>query len=322
MTQNRPTYKQPRRRKFYLFFLLSLLLHLGLALLLRNQPVLPQAEKVAEKIPVAFEERRKWLELDQPAATEPQPPNQAERLAARDQKVDQEKAPEADNSRDQQVSQSPAPEPPAPAQTSARQQTQAQKEVQTAKPDLAPPLADAGTEDPRAAEPQPQAEPETHASVPEETINLPSLKDLTSLSPRTLARLDSQEQQRSKKREDIALKDDEIWLNLQQMDNKLLSFFRRFHDRVEAVWNYPVKASSRGIEGTLLIKITVNRKGELVDALPLESSGSDILDYEAIMAVYRAAPFGPLPSQYPHEQLKIYAHFQYSLSRRVIYGQP
>ncbi|NCP78838.1 MAG: TonB family protein, partial [Desulfuromonadales bacterium] len=284
----------------------------------------PQTAKAPEKTPVALEERRKWLELDQPAATEPQPPNQAERLAARDQKVAQEKAPDAADSRDQQTSQNAAPEPPAPApaQTPAQQQPRTDKKVQAGKLAPTPPLADLGAEKTRPPEPQPQPEQETQAGIPEQPIYLPSLKDLTSLSPRTLARLDSQEQQRSKKREDIALKDDEIWLNLQQMDNKLLSFFRRFHDRVEAVWNYPVKASSRGIEGTLLIKITINRKGELMDALPLESSGSEILDYEAIMAVYRAAPFGPLPSQYPHEQLKIYAHFQYSLNRRIIYGQP
>jgi protein TonB len=316
MIPHRPANKKTPRRNFYLFFLLSLLLHLSLALLLRNQPVLPRVAKAPEKTPVALEERRKWLELDQPALHDPQPPNQAERLAARDQKVVQEKAPDARDSRDQQASQQPPPRQAAPVQP----KTQAKKEVPATTSSPTPPLADLGTEEPRTAEPQPQPDPQ--AGSPEPTINLPSLSDLTSLTPRTLARLDNQEQQRSKKRDDIAMKDDEIWLNLQQMDNKLLSFFRRFHDRVEAVWNYPVKASSRGIEGTLLIKITVNRQGELVDALPLESSGSEILDYEAIMAVYRAAPFGPLPSQYPHDQLKIYAHFQYSLSRRVIYGQP
>lgn len=320
MMQNHTTNKKSTPRKFTLFLLLSLLLHALLALLLRDQPVFPQVEKTPEKTPVALEERRKWLELDQPAASVPEPPNQAERLAARDQKVAREKAPDANDSRDQQASQPPPPDQPA----RPRQQTRTEKKLQATRPAQAPPLAHLDAELPRPAEPQPQPqpEPETPVNIPNQTIDLPSLRDLTSLAPRTLARLDSQEQQRSKKRDDIALKDDEIWLNLQQMDNKLLSFFRRFHDRIEAVWNYPVKASSRGIEGTLLIKITVNRKGELIDAQPLESSGSEILDYEAIMAVYRAAPFGPLPSQYPHEQLKIYAHFQYSLSRRIIYGQP
>ena len=126
------------------------------------------------------------------------------------------------------------------------------------------------------------------------------------------------ERDRIKERDNVEI-GDTIWLDLQH--NLLVSFFRRFHDRVERVWNYPREAAENGIEGTLEMLIIVNREGELVDVYPTRSSGSDILDFEAIQAVYRAAPFGPLTRHYPHDQLKIRAHFRYSIIGRAIYGR-
>ncbi|MCF6180076.1 MAG: energy transducer TonB [Geopsychrobacter sp.] len=75
------------------------------------------------------------------------------------------------------------------------------------------------------------------------------------------------------------------------------------------------------MQGILLLKITVDTKGELLDVELMKSSGSDLLDYEAIQAVYRAAPFGPLGKHYPHPELKIMAHFRYMLSGKYIYGK-
>ncbi|MDA3904019.1 MAG: TonB C-terminal domain-containing protein, partial [Desulfuromusa sp.] len=68
-------------------------------------------------------------------------------------------------------------------------------------------------------------------------------------------------------------------------------------------------------------EIIVNQKGELIDVIPMHTSGSDLLDFEAIQAVYRAAPFGPLTKHYPHEKLKIRAYFSYRISGQYIYGR-
>ncbi len=292
---------------FSLFLLISLLLHLLVGLLLQEQKLIPEPQSKPEQTPVALQERNNWLELDQkPLEKSVEPPKNATHLAKANQQVERETAPKADDSRDQLTAKSENAQA-APHRTQVQQPTPKPRPRQPE----APPLqteAD-GTQNP------PGEKLAEELQIP---IKLPNL---TRLSPSTLARLDRQERQRSKDRPEIELKDDEVWLDLRQ-DDKLISFFRRFSDRIEAVWNYPVEASSQGVEGTLLIKIVVNKKGELIDALPVESSGSDILDYEAITAVYRAAPFGNLPSSFTHEQLKIYAHFQYSLSRRMIYGRP
>ncbi len=301
---------------FGLFVLISLLIHLLVGLMLQNRQILPVRTQEPEKLAVRMQERKNWLELDQkPQNKTDQPPKQADHLAESNQKVDQEKAPKGTDSRDKQPTVSHAATPPQQSPKRSPQRAQ-RKSPATSPAQKTPPqfqVAEQGTE------PPPQ-KPSTEQKKID--LNLPQIKDLTQLAPTTLARLDQQQSKRVKERPEIALKDDEIWLNLQQMDNKLLSFFRRFTDRIDAVWNYPVEASSRGIEGTLLVKIVVNKKGELIDVLPLQSSGSDILDNEVKLAIYRAAPFGDLPNYYPHDQLKIYAHFQYKLSLRTIYGRP
>lgn len=297
---------------FILFLLISLLLHLTAGFLLQNQVLHADKQQDRKEIPVTLRERSKWIELDhKPEINTTKPPENASHLANINKAVQKEAAPKGDDSRDK-----PAVEA---LQQRSAQQSSPQKKVPPPAPQPkqitpAPPLPT----DTTGSAPPVVAQPESQVPV-----ELPSLTELTKLSSKTLARMDRQQQEkRTKDRPEVELKEDEIWLNLHQMDDKLFSFFRRFHDRIEAVWNYPVEASSRNIQGTLLIKIVINKKGELVDALPLESSGSDILDYEAITAVYRAAPFGPLPSYYEHEELKIYAHFQYNLNRRMIYGQP
>lgn len=295
---------------FVLFLLISLLIHLLAGLLLMNLPLFPEIQPVVEQTPVTLEEHKNWLELDQkPKQPAEKPPPEATHLASANQKVEKETAPKAEDSRDSKASspQRQLAEPPKPGSRPASPQPPPGKK--SATPPL--PQAETGEHTPFAGSGRQQ---------PQIPLELPKLRDLTNLAPKTLARLDNQ-RQRTKDRPEVQLKDDEAWLNLRE-DDRLISFFRRFSDRIEAVWNYPVEASSKGIEGTLLLKIVVNKKGELVDVLPLESSGSEILDYEAIQAVYRAAPFGKLPSYYRHEQLKIYAHFQYRLSHRMIYGHP
>ncbi len=125
----------------------------------------------------------------------------------------------------------------------------------------------------------------------------------------------------TQKREDIA-SGDITWLNLQS--GPLASFFRRFNNRIEMVWNYPREAIKDKLQGTVELLIIINKEGELIDVLPIKSSGADILDLQAIEAVYAAAPFGPLGKYYQQNTVKIRAHFTYffidEAPRRYIYG--
>jgi protein TonB len=238
--------------------------------------------------------------LDETPQPDQDPPNKTNRYAEANQTVEREMAPTGKDSRDEK--------PAAPVKP--------QHTLPTPSPSPSPsqPTAASDTaETSRSTDDQPVSEKKSTTEAP------PPLQKLTQLSPDTLNRIAREERrERIKKREDI-LAGDEIYLNLQH--DYLISFFKRFSNRIEAVWNYPVQAAQRGEEGVLLLKITIDRKGELLDVDLQESSGSDDLDFEAIQAVYRAAPFGPVTSHWPHEQMKIYAHFQYTLANRYIYGR-
>lgn len=93
------------------------------------------------------------------------------------------------------------------------------------------------------------------------------------------------------------------------------SFLRRFETAVYGVWRYPQEAALKGIEGTTPVKITFNRKGEIVRVQLLESSGSRILDDEVFRTLRLIGPMGVLPKSYEKDEFNLIAFFQYG-SRR------
>ena len=97
----------------------------------------------------------------------------------------------------------------------------------------------------------------------------------------------------------------------------LISFMRRFRTYIYNVWNYPTAAAQRNQQGTCLVRITIDRRGNVVDVQLLESSGHRVLDEETIRAVRKGATYGPLPRSYQHEELKIMAFFEYRLGSQV-----
>lgn len=228
----------------------------------------------------------------------------------------------------------PRPEPEETGQASENSVPASEK----VRPEPEPTTQTTGTVAPSAPEPEktpaisqaprepapPIEHPEAPNPPPPSTKTPPPKLSPQQLFPdaKTLSRIaDSSlgERERRKKREDVEI-GDTVWLNLQH--DLLVSFFRRFHDRIERVWNYPTEAAQNGIEGTLQLLIIVDRDGKLLDVDLLHSSNSDTLDFEAIQAIYRAAPFGPLTRHYPHATLKIRANFRYTLVGQYIFGRP
>ena len=307
-------------RLLLLSVLFSLVVHSVIFLLLpllpqddisqRQQPTIVQLVERPTPHPRKPRQKPAKFELDQPPAQHPAPtPVESHRKADQDQRVEREQAPKGDDVRDQKLR--PAlPEhqkqPPvaAPPRQKKIKETRPLKS-RTKKVDKKSSIKKQIT----AEEVQPQQQRQQSP---------PDLFDLTQKTRERIDRGTLGSRNRTKERDDVPV-GDTVWLNLQS--NLLVSFFRRFHDQIEMVWNYPTQAAQAGIEGTLELQITVNRKGELLDVDLRHSSGSDLLDYEAIQAVYRAAPFGPLTKHYPHDKLKIRAHFSYQIAGRYIYGR-
>lgn len=305
-----------------LSFLLHLLVALTLPLLRQQTPnhlltEKPTFVRLVDKPELKPKQNKPAeYELDQkPPRTEEPKPEQAKRLAERNQRVEKEQAPKGIDARDQQARQAVRvlPAPTVKPRKSQRKKSQPENKITKKKESYDVTAEKLPAEKRGAVRTPPQTE--------QRPKHLPTLEQLTRLAPRTLDRLakeDSSAREKIKQRDDVA-QGDEVWLNLEE--GLLISFFRRFRNQIEGVWNYPVKAAENGIEGVLLLKITVKRDGVLEDVDLLNSSGSDLLDYEAIQAVYRAAPFGPLPKQYPYPEVKIYAHFSYRIANKFIYGR-
>ncbi len=299
------TSEQRQNRIIIGFILLSLLLHLLLLLLPDHKlfPEQPPPEPVYVEVRPAQQQER---ELDLPIRKELEKPREkpAKRLAELDQVVEKEQAPEGQDTEDREkVVRAPEPAPVAPPKKQPTLPATPPKKQPT------PPAAEVE----KITEPEPElpftadgwkAKPEQ-----KQTREVPDLKTLTQISPDALAQIESD--WRRKYRADVE-KGDTVWMDSQQ--DLLFSFMRRFRTNIYNVWNYPSAAAQRNQQGTCLLRITIDRRGNVSDVQLLESSGHRLLDEEAMTAVRQGATYGPLPRAYPHDDLKIMAFFEYHLS--------
>ena len=287
------TAEQRQNRIITGFILLSLLLHLLLLLVPKDRlfPVemAPPPVYVEVRPPQALDR-----ELDLPIREELEKPREkpAERLAEKDQVVEKETAPEGQDTEDREpVVQAPQPVPRPQPPT--------------------PPRPEPSPEKPKADESD-QTLAETlegwKQKKTEPPPKLPDLETLTQISPQAMAQIERD--WRQKYRKDIE-RGDTVWMDTQQ--DLLISFMRRFRNNIYGVWNYPESARRQNQQGSCLLRITVDRDGNVTDVKLMESSGYRVLDDEAMRAVRQGATYGPLPRAYPNEYLHIMALFNYQM---------
>jgi protein TonB len=323
--------RPPRTLSLCLVF--SLLLHLSCTLLipqlfdqqpsLEEQPLrvtlvdLPKVQNAPQADP------NKVYELDQQPLQKTEKEVQSLRKADFNQKVERETAPKGEDVRDQTRAERPIQAASArpqqkpleqqaeqnPAQQQSKTTTQERKPPLEAKPVKTTELAPESATDKSATAEQTKSAQEPAPLLTAKQL-LPSTK--------ALAQIAQGDPGINRIKERDVEEGEVVWLNLQH--DMLLSFFRRFHDQIEMVWHYPSEAIRNNIQGTLQLEIVVDKQGNLLDVDLKRSSGSDQLDYEAIQAVYRGAPFGPLSAHYPHEKLRIRANFSYRIGGMTIYG--
>jgi len=287
------TAEQRQNRIITGFVLLSLLLHLLLLLVPKDRlfPVemAPPPVYVEVRPPQALDR-----ELDLPIREELEKPREkpAERLAEKDQVVEKETAPEGQDTEDREpVVQAPQPVPRPQPPT--------------------PPRPEPSPEKPKADESD-QTLAETlegwKQKKTEPPPKLPDLQTLTQISPQAMAQIERD--WRQKYRKDIE-RGDTVWMDTQQ--DLLISFMRRFRNNIYGVWNYPESARRQNQQGSCLLRITVDRDGNVTDVKLMESSGYRVLDDEAMRAVRQGATYGPLPRAYPNDYLHIMALFNYQM---------
>jgi protein TonB len=90
-----------------------------------------------------------------------------------------------------------------------------------------------------------------------------------------------------------------------------ISYFASIKRKIELVWQYPYEAAVAGIQGELTLDFVIARSGAVNSIELVRSSGSKILDDEAIRSIRKAAPFDPIPKDYNIPSLQIRGRFVY-----------
>ncbi len=84
---------------------------------------------------------------------------------------------------------------------------------------------------------------------------------------------------------------------LNPTDEAILRYQDMVKQRIEEVKKYPEWAKEQGIEGVAYLRFIVLANGNGQEIRLVHSSGSKILDQEALATVKRASPFPPLPEE-------------------------
>jgi len=85
-------------------------------------------------------------------------------------------------------------------------------------------------------------------------------------------------------------------VNLNTRDPVYVSYFTRIKQLIDSQWEYPELALRYGLQGRLTLQFTITGNGRLEQLRLIRSSGSQLLDEEALRAIKAAAPFPPIPA--------------------------
>jgi protein TonB len=107
-------------------------------------------------------------------------------------------------------------------------------------------------------------------------------------------------------------------VHLNTKNPQYITYFGSIKRAIELVWQYPEPALRYGLQGKLLLEFSILADGKLASARIIRSSGSNLLDEEAMRAVQAAAPFSPIPPWIDKSRLDIIASFEY-LDNRLNY---
>ena len=93
------------------------------------------------------------------------------------------------------------------------------------------------------------------------------------------------------------------------------AYFNQIRQKIRSNWIYPREAGDKGIEGESRIEFHIAKDGRLAFIALRRSSGTQILDDYAMVAVKLAQPFPPLPDDLAKETLSINGTFRYQIKR-------
>ena len=94
-----------------------------------------------------------------------------------------------------------------------------------------------------------------------------------------------------------------------------VTYFTKVKQLIESQWEYPEIALRYGLQGRLALQFMIGGNGQLEQLRLIRSSGSQVLDEEAVRAIKAAAPFPPIPPWIKPNPLLISASMEYHDNR-------
>ncbi len=104
-------------------------------------------------------------------------------------------------------------------------------------------------------------------------------------------------------------------VSLNTTDPTYMTYVTKIRLSIESEWQYPQAALRYGLQGKLALVFTILGNGQLEGLRLVRSSGSTVLDEEALRAIKAAAPFPPIPPWIKPNPLAISATMEYRDNR-------
>ncbi len=95
------------------------------------------------------------------------------------------------------------------------------------------------------------------------------------------------------------------------------SYYGTFAKTLGRLLDYPVRSKLLGEEGNVLVRVLLDRTGEVVSVVVQESSGFAALDEEALAVVWRAQPFPPPPRVIPGNPVTLIVPIEFHVERQA-----
>jgi len=96
-------------------------------------------------------------------------------------------------------------------------------------------------------------------------------------------------------------------------DPNYREYMDKVKQRIYSKWGYPYEAQARGLKGTVVIEFHIARDGSLQFVGIKQSSGEELLDRFATIAVKLGSRYPPLPESMERDVLPVVGHFVYTL---------
>lgn len=98
-------------------------------------------------------------------------------------------------------------------------------------------------------------------------------------------------------------------LSLDISDFPFTYYLRQIQQKVSEKWVHPARSAERGLRVVVIFEIS--RDGQITTPEVEKSSGNFSYDQSALRAVTEAAPFPPLPQEFPAQSLRVHFGFDF-----------